>query len=76
MSQVHRALLIGLLTITTFVRAEEPPYKRLLQGESASKAATLEARLGKLWAAGNFTEAREPAEQPLALRRRVQGEQH
>src|SRR5262249_4638851 len=57
-------------------RAEEPPYKRLLQGDDAKRAQALRKQVDDLWAAGKFAEAVEPAEQLWALRQRVQGAGH
>jgi tetratricopeptide (TPR) repeat protein len=56
--------------------AEPPPWQRLLQGDDARKAAALDTRIGNLFAAGQFAEAVGPAEEALALRRRVQGDDH
>jgi tetratricopeptide (TPR) repeat protein len=69
------ALLVTLMAATT-VCAEEAPYKRLLQGDDAKKAAALTQRINELWTAGKFAEAAAPAEELLALRKRVQGEGH
>jgi tetratricopeptide (TPR) repeat protein len=69
--------LPGLVVMgATLAGAEEPPYKQLLQGDNAQKAAALEKRIDELWAAGKFEEAQTPAEQLLTLRRRVQGKDH
>jgi CHAT domain-containing protein/tetratricopeptide (TPR) repeat protein len=54
----------------------EPPYKQLLQGDDARKAAALKKQMAELWATGQFAEAAAPAAALLALRRRVQGEGH
>jgi tetratricopeptide (TPR) repeat protein len=56
--------------------AEEPPYKRLLTGDDAKKAAALQKRIDDLWSAGQFEAAVPPAEELAALRQRVQGEKH
>src|SRR5262249_27984002 len=56
--------------------AEQPPYQRMLQGEDARKAELLEKRIEELSLAGKFLEAAVPAEELLALRKRVQGEDH
>jgi Flp pilus assembly protein TadD len=69
-------LLLLVLAGASLVVAEEPPYKRLLQGDDAKKAAVLDKRIDELWAASKYAEAAAPAEELLALRRRVQGEGH
>jgi tetratricopeptide (TPR) repeat protein len=69
-------LLLMVLAGASLASAEEPAYKRLLQGDDAKKAAVLDKRIDELWAAGKFAEAAAPAEELLALRRRVQGEGH
>jgi CHAT domain-containing protein/tetratricopeptide (TPR) repeat protein len=57
--------------------AEElPPYKRLLTGEDAKKAAELEKQIGERNAADDYAAAAKAAEELLALRRRVQGAEH
>jgi CHAT domain-containing protein/tetratricopeptide (TPR) repeat protein len=55
---------------------EEPPYKRVLQGEDAKRAAALERQVKELWAAGKFAEAAGPAREVADLRRRAQGGDH
>jgi tetratricopeptide (TPR) repeat protein len=67
-------MVVGLCPVVAL--AEEPPYKRLLQGDDATKAAALEKRIEELWAAAKFADAQEPAAEILALRQRVQGEGH
>jgi tetratricopeptide (TPR) repeat protein len=67
-------VVVGLCPVVTL--AEEPPYKRLLQGDDATKAAALEKRIDELWAAARFADAQESAAEILALRKRVQGEGH
>ncbi len=56
--------------------AEELPYKRLLQGDDAKKAAAFQKQIDESWTAGKFSEALAAAEDLLALRQRVQGEGH
>jgi tetratricopeptide (TPR) repeat protein len=68
--------LLVVLSGMNLADAEEPPYKRVLQGDDAKKAAALTQRTDELWAAGKFAEAVAPAEEELALRRRLQGEGH
>jgi CHAT domain-containing protein len=68
--------LLAVLTGASLIRGEEPPYKRLLQGDDAKKAEALQKRIDELWAAGKFAEAVAPAEQLRDLRQRVQGEKH
>jgi tetratricopeptide (TPR) repeat protein len=74
MSKVGWLLLV--LVGANLAGAEEPPYKRLLQGDDAKKAKVLSKRIEELWAACKFGEAVAPAEEELALRHRVQGEAH
>jgi tetratricopeptide (TPR) repeat protein len=69
-------LLAIVLAAAGAASAEEPLYKRLLQGEDAKKAAALQKQIAERWAAGKFAEAVAPAEELLALRKRVQGEDH
>jgi tetratricopeptide (TPR) repeat protein len=70
-------LLTALLALgTAAARADRPPWKRVLTGADAKTAAALEKRVGELEAAARFADAVRPAEEVLALRRRVQGEDH
>src|SRR5262249_22915778 len=75
MSRAELALLV-VLTGASLAGAGEPPYKRLLQGDDARKAQALSKRFNELWTGGKFAEAMAPAEELLALRKRVQGEGH
>jgi tetratricopeptide (TPR) repeat protein len=68
------AAALGLAALS--LGAEEPPWKRLLRGEDAKRAAALQQQVAELEAAGKFAEAVKPAEALLALRKRVQGEGH
>jgi tetratricopeptide (TPR) repeat protein len=70
--------LLSLLVLAgvSLVSAEEPPYKRLLQGDDAKKAEALQKRIDELWTAAKFAEAVVPAEELLAVRQRVQGDGH
>jgi tetratricopeptide (TPR) repeat protein len=68
--------LVGVVVLATNVVAEEPPYKRHLEGDNQKKAEALQQQVDALFAAGKFTEAVRPAEELLALRKRVQGEGH
>jgi tetratricopeptide (TPR) repeat protein len=70
------ALLLVLATVGAAVCGEEPPYKRLLQGDDAKKAAALEKRINELWAAGKLAEAVVTAQEAAELRRRAQGADH
>ncbi|HKI30731.1 MAG TPA: tetratricopeptide repeat protein [Gemmataceae bacterium] len=56
--------------------AEVPPWKRLLQGEDAKKVEALQKQINELEDVGKFAQAITPAEECLALRRRVQGDEH
>jgi hypothetical protein len=76
MSRLRQALLVAVLASAGLAGAEEPPYKRLLRGDEARKAAALQKRVEDLWAARKFAEAVAPAEELLALRKGVQGEGH
>jgi CHAT domain-containing protein len=74
LSVVGAVIVLSCLIV---VRAEDmPPYKRLLQGEDAKKAAELERRIKELEAADRYDEAVKTAEELLVLRRRVQGAEH
>jgi tetratricopeptide (TPR) repeat protein len=75
MRWMELALLV-VLTGASLAGAEEPPYKRLLQGDDTKKAAALTKQVEELWAAGKFAEAVPPAEELLKLRQRLQGEGH
>jgi tetratricopeptide (TPR) repeat protein len=76
MSRIRQAFVVAVLASAGLAGAEEPPYKRLLQGDDARKAAALQKRVYDLWAARKFAEAVAPAEELLALRKGVQGEGH
>jgi hypothetical protein len=76
MSRTKLVLLIVLVVGTSLAVADEPAYKRLLQGDDAKKAEPLQKRIDELWAAGKFAEAVAPAEELLAVRQRVQGTGH
>jgi tetratricopeptide (TPR) repeat protein len=76
MNRMKLGLLAAVLSGAGLAAADEPPYRRLLQGEAAKKAEALEKRIEEGWAAGKFAEAVAPAEEVLALRRRLQGEDH
>jgi hypothetical protein len=67
-------ILVGLGTVAAL--AEEPPSRRLLRGEDATKAKALEKRIDELREAGSFSEAQAVARTLLELRRRVQGDNH
>jgi tetratricopeptide (TPR) repeat protein len=75
MKRTQLALLVGLMGwgLTT---AAEAPYERLLKGDDARQAATLQKRIEELCRSGTFAEAVGPAEELLALRQRVQGADH
>jgi tetratricopeptide (TPR) repeat protein len=76
MGRTKLRLVIIVLAVTSLAAADEPPYKRVLQGDDAKKAEALQKRIDELWTAGKFAEAVAPAEELLALRQRVQGEGH
>jgi tetratricopeptide (TPR) repeat protein len=74
-------LLVGPVALVMLLSAEEPvpqkpPWQRLLQGDDARKARTLDERLQELQEAGKFEEALAVAEELAALRVRVQGADH
>jgi CHAT domain-containing protein/Tfp pilus assembly protein PilF len=54
----------------------KPPWQRLLQGNDAKQAATLQARIEELEKAGDYPAAITVAKQLLALREGVQGADH
>jgi hypothetical protein len=55
---------------------KQPPYKRLLQGDDATKAERLEQHLYQHWAAGKFEDALKAAEELVSLREKLQGADH
>jgi tetratricopeptide (TPR) repeat protein len=75
MCRINWVLLV-LVAGTSLAVAEEPPYKRTLQGLDALRAAALQKQIDELCASAKFDEAVQPAEQLRDLRRRVQGEGH
>jgi tetratricopeptide (TPR) repeat protein len=83
----HRLLrpLIGLLVGPVLLAAlaaaaepprEKPPWQRLLQGDDARNAQTLQTRLQEFQEAGKIEAALALAEELEALRRRIQGADH
>jgi tetratricopeptide (TPR) repeat protein len=69
--------LVLLVVLTgAALAAEEPPYKRVLQGDDAKRAAALDKQVYELCVAGKFAEAVAPAEELRDLRRRLQGDKH
>src|SRR5438445_657698 len=56
--------------------AGKPQYQRMLSGDEAKKAAGLEQRMTFLENLGKRPEALKAAEELLALRTRLQGENH
>jgi tetratricopeptide (TPR) repeat protein len=73
-----RRWLGGAVVVLTAVTAaaEEPAWKRVLQGEDAQKAAQLQKRIAELEEADKYAEAVRLHEELLALRRVVQGAAH
>jgi tetratricopeptide (TPR) repeat protein len=67
---------LGLIVAAAAIGAEEEPWKRVLKGDDARKAAELQKQINDLFAVGKFAEAVKPAEELLGLRQRVQGEKH
>ncbi len=76
MSTMKRAILAVVAAGAGLAGAEEPSSQRMLQGGDAQKAAALQKRVDDLRVAGKFAEAIAPGEELLALRKRVQGEEH
>jgi tetratricopeptide (TPR) repeat protein len=58
------------------IGAEEEPWKRVLKGDDARKAAELQKQIDDLSAVGKFAEAVKPADELLTLRQNVQGSKH
>ena len=56
--------------------AERPPYERLLQGDDAQKVTELARQLGQELQANQYAKALVVVEEMVALRRRVQGDDH
>jgi hypothetical protein len=77
-SKLRVGLVFVVLALTAGLGggANDPPWKRVLQGEDARQATELHRRLGDLEEAGKFDEALAPARDLLALRQRVQGASH
>jgi hypothetical protein len=73
---VRLAVLVLLGLGTVAAAAEEPPYKRLLQGDDATKAEALKKRIEELREVCGFQEAQAMARTLLELRSCVQGENH
>jgi hypothetical protein len=76
MRRIELVLLALLTAGASLARADEPAYKRALQGADAQKAESLQKQVDELSAAARFGEAVKPAEELLALRLRLQGEGH
>jgi Tfp pilus assembly protein PilF len=76
MRRINAVLLALLVVGTTVAGAEEPSYQGTLRGNDARKAAALQKQIDQLWAAAKFDEAVKPAEELLALCRRVRGKDH
>ena len=53
----HLAGVTVVLAAALSAAAEEPAWKRVLQGEDAKKAEQLQKRIGELEAADNYAEA-------------------
>jgi tetratricopeptide (TPR) repeat protein len=68
--------LTGLVQAADEKRTEPPPWQRLLQRADARKAQQLDGQEAKYCAAGQFDQALQPAEALLALRQKVQGQDH
>src|SRR5262249_45747357 len=56
--------------------AKKSPWQRVLQGDEARRAEALEKTVDELEKKGQFAEAIAPAGEVLAIRQRVQGEDH
>src|SRR5262245_43943990 len=56
--------------------AEAPPWRRVLKGDDAKKAAELDKEADALFARGRSAEALVKLEEIWQLRKRVQGEKH
>ena len=54
----------------------KPPSRRALEGDEARRAEELEKAIARAQGEGRFGEAVGPAREVLAIRRRVQGEDH
>ncbi len=58
------------------VLKSKPPWQRVLQGDDAKWADSLEKQIADLEKKGRFAEAIAPAREVLAIRNRVQGQDH
>ena len=56
--------------------ASRPPWQRMLEGEIAKQVDSLEKAVAELEKQGRFAEAVGPAREALAIRIRVQGDDH
>jgi CHAT domain-containing protein/Tfp pilus assembly protein PilF len=65
-----------VLTAALAAAAEEPAWKRVLQGEDAQKAEQLQKRIGELEAADKYMEAVPLARELAQLREKSQGAEH
>ena len=74
------ALLLAAVVLANELRSEretaKPPWQRLLQGDDATKAATLESRITELMQAQKWGEARKAADDLAKLRADKQGKAH
>jgi tetratricopeptide (TPR) repeat protein len=75
MKWMQPALLVMLMA-WGLTGAAQAPHERLLKGDDARQAATLQKRVDELCGSGTFAEAVSPAEELLGLRQRVQGADH
>src|SRR4051794_37126526 len=82
---MHRLIaLVALAAVSRLAVAEDhrdrkepiPQSERMLKGEDAKLAAEYEKKRDELAAAGKRDEALKATEELLALRRRLQGEDH
>src|SRR5262249_27096779 len=80
------SLILAISAATVQARASEPedaarttpgpPWQRVLIGDDAKRVEALENTIGELEQKGQFAEALAPAREVLAIRQRVQGEDH
>src|SRR5438874_878488 len=65
-----------VLLVTGYTDDSLPPYKRLLNKESAQHVADLQKEISSLITAGKLPEAQKPAEEILRIRTVSQGKDH
>src|SRR6516225_7198014 len=77
MVRMRLLALLGLsLALVALAADSKPPWQRLLSGDDAKKAASLQQRIEELENGDQYAEAIKRSEELLALRTKVQGAEH